>query len=304
MLMMLSLLVGVSSPPPLVAPIATKPVILTPRSYNEPLPRLPEGAAPAVRAVSKGSLPQLFTTGDYPAAALRNGEEGTAAFAIAIDPAGRVTACSITQSSGSASLDATTCSILQRRARYTPARDSGGAAVEDRSHGRVRWTLPSQQPIPFADHRMALIYTIDAAGTVARCRVEASTAQPGNEALCASMMAKARSIAAAAAKSVAITNRELVLEQGVLVGGRERVSDIGLGSGESRGTLSVLTLEIDPAGAITHCAGDDGTAEQWRAKAACRDSIRRRFVPLDPTASGQPTRHAVRYSASYMRPAD
>ena len=265
---------------------------------------MPDGAEPAVRAVSKGPLPQLFTADDYPAAALRNGEEGTAAFAIAIDPTGRVGACSITQSSGSASLDATTCSIIQRRARFTPARDPNGAAVEDRSQGRVRWVLPPQRPVPFTDQRMALIFTIDAAGTVASCRVEASAEQLGNASLCASMMAQARSISAAAARSVAITNRELVLEQGVLVGGRERVRDIGLGSGETRGTLLVLTLEIDPAGAVSHCTWDDGTAEQLRAKAGCRDSIRRRFIPLDPAASGQPMRHAVRYWASYMRPAD
>ena len=304
MIMMLSLLAGVAGQPVVFRPapplVIMGPAMLT--SYTAPLPPLPEGAEPAVRATA--NLPALFSTDDYPAAARREGQQGTVAFAVAIDRAGRVTACSITQPSGSVSLDWATCSIISRRARFTPARDVGGRAVEDRARGRIRWVLPPQPLIPFADHKMAMVFTIDAADAVAKCRVEGPGKALNNDRLCAGMMTKARSIAAEAAKVIAITNRELVLEQGVLVGGPDRTRNVAAGAGETRGTLFALVLEINPAGNVSYCAGADGAKDSPRVAAACRDSIKAKFVALDPAAGDQSTRQAVRYWASYTRPID
>lgn len=92
--------------------------------------------------VAGGSLARYFTADDYPAAALRNEEQGRTEFTLDVSAEGRVTACAITASSGSANLDSTTCRILRRRARYTPARDARGEAVADRDRGTVRWQLP------------------------------------------------------------------------------------------------------------------------------------------------------------------
>lgn len=78
---------------------------------------------------------------DYPAAALRNNEQGRVAFALAIDANGRVNGCRITRSSGSAALDAATCRIMRARARYTPARDARGIAVPDADVGVIDWIL-------------------------------------------------------------------------------------------------------------------------------------------------------------------
>ena len=80
---------------------------------------------------------------DYPAAALRNREQGRVAFALAIGADGRVHGCRITASSGSGALDSTTCRILRSRARYSPARDARGVPVPDADVGAIVWTLPS-----------------------------------------------------------------------------------------------------------------------------------------------------------------
>jgi TonB family protein len=101
------------------------------------------GAAAAVRARADPPLLSLFSPDDYPASALRNEETGRVAFTLAIGPNGRVTECAISQSSGSAALDSTTCRILRSRARYRPARDARGQAVADRDRGAVSWRLPS-----------------------------------------------------------------------------------------------------------------------------------------------------------------
>ncbi len=91
---------------------------------------------------AKTNLPELFSSDDYPQQSLRNEEQGTVAFTLSVNPQGRVSACVINQSSGSAALDNATCTILQRRARFTPARDGQGKAVADLATGRIRWVLP------------------------------------------------------------------------------------------------------------------------------------------------------------------
>ena len=106
----------------------------------DPPPRIERDTAVAQRA--SGSLPGLFSTDDYPQAALRNDEQGTVAFTLSINRRGRVDRCDIATSSGSAALDRATCRVLVRRGRFTPARDAGGRRVADTMSGRIRWQLP------------------------------------------------------------------------------------------------------------------------------------------------------------------
>jgi protein TonB len=91
-------------------------------------------------------LNRYFSRDDYPPAALRNEEEGIVRFRVAVLPNGRIGACTITASSGSAPLDATTCRILRSRVRYTPARP--GAPVAGADLGWVRYVLPPDRPRP------------------------------------------------------------------------------------------------------------------------------------------------------------
>lgn len=90
----------------------------------------------------RANLTSYFSDDDYPAEALRNDEQGVVAFSLTISLEGRVSRCTITGSSGSASLDETTCRILTERARYAPARDAAGHPTEGADHGRIAWRLP------------------------------------------------------------------------------------------------------------------------------------------------------------------
>ena len=145
----------VAAPPPLVRtntpspPIVTTPV-LNPNPPITPVarPAPPAPAAPPPPRVSqaaraKGNLPSLFSTDDYPQAAIRGEEQGTTAARLTISADGRVSDCSVTSSSGSSSLDSATCNILKRRARFTPAKDQNGQAISDTTSTRIRWELPS-----------------------------------------------------------------------------------------------------------------------------------------------------------------
>ena len=77
---------------------------------------------------------------DYPAAALADRPEGTVAFSLAVDHRGNVGQCQIRRSSGSATLDNATCTILARKAKFKPA---AAAGTGDRTYnGKVRWFAP------------------------------------------------------------------------------------------------------------------------------------------------------------------
>jgi protein TonB len=75
--------------------------------------------------------------------ALANREAGRVEFRLDVGPSGRVHGCTITRSSGSSALDATTCRILRSRARYTPARNSNGMPVGYPVEDAVEWWLPA-----------------------------------------------------------------------------------------------------------------------------------------------------------------
>jgi protein TonB len=80
---------------------------------------------------ARGDVRTLFSSDDYPASAQAAGAEGTAQAQLTIGADGRVTACNLIRSTGNGSLDAATCNILRRRAKFTPARDSNGNPTSD-----------------------------------------------------------------------------------------------------------------------------------------------------------------------------
>jgi TonB family protein len=108
----------------------------------------PAAAAEPKRAVAPSGLVALFSSDDYPAEAIRNREEGIVDFRITVGVDGRVAGCTVVGSSGSALLDSTTCRILGERARFTPARNAAGKAVEDIHTGRINWQLPEDYALP------------------------------------------------------------------------------------------------------------------------------------------------------------
>jgi protein TonB len=129
------------TPPPLVRMQAPEPPIQTvtappPPVYIPPVAPAPPPPPPPPRKVqsaqsAKGDLRSLFSADDYPASAQSSGAEGTVQATLTIGPDGRVVSCNVSRSSGNSSLDSTTCNILRRRAKFTPARDSNGQPTTD-----------------------------------------------------------------------------------------------------------------------------------------------------------------------------
>lgn len=127
-----------------------------------PVPRMAERLAS-----SRSPLANLISPDDYPDAAMEALEQGAVTVELGVTPEGRVGTCRIVRSSGSVSLDATTCRVLSRRARFQPARDSAGHAVSGRVEHRIGWELDSS--LPFESLAAISIARTDPAGAILYC---------------------------------------------------------------------------------------------------------------------------------------
>jgi len=108
-----------------------------------PVPKLPVLAKPT-KLKPRGNPANWVTNEDYPDAALRAEEQGRTAFRLAVGSDGRPTGCTITTSSGSSSLDRAACTLVMRRARFTPGKDESGKAVGGIYANSFSWRIPDE----------------------------------------------------------------------------------------------------------------------------------------------------------------
>lgn len=70
-----------------------------------------------------------FKVNDYPADAQKAGKEGVVIFEVTVGADGKPSACRIARSSGTPSLDETTCRVVMERAHFKPAMVNGKAVT-------------------------------------------------------------------------------------------------------------------------------------------------------------------------------
>lgn len=97
----------------------------------------PTSAATTVPAAPRGHSASWVTTDDYPPSSIRNAEQGTVEVDYLVNAQGRIEDCKVKVSSGSPTLDETTCRLVTRRGRYDP-KEVGTARVSSRQ----TWRLP------------------------------------------------------------------------------------------------------------------------------------------------------------------
>jgi TonB family protein len=93
----------------------------------------------ALKSRAKASLASFFSDLDYPSTALSKDLGGRVGFALLIGEDGRVADCTIVATSGVPSLDSQACALLQRRAKFEPARGIDGKAAKDSHVGGIVW---------------------------------------------------------------------------------------------------------------------------------------------------------------------
>lgn len=165
---------------PNVLAVPPPPMILTMPPPAPPVP--PPPPAPYVRAPSPKRNPGYWvTTNDYPSAALREEISGVTRFRAIVGPDGRVSDCEVIQTSGSDILDAATCRLIVRRARFNPALDEGGNPTSGYYTTNVRWMIPLD--LPPEPGTLTESYVVEADGALSNCRVKSQdgedTSGPG-----------------------------------------------------------------------------------------------------------------------------
>lgn len=113
-----------------------------PPAAGSPIPQTVALPKPAVRARPLGDQGQWVTLDDYPPIALAERREGTVEAMLRVNRLGFVENCTIMRSSGHADLDQTTCTAIQVRAFFEPARDAAGEPMTSDVPKRIRWVIP------------------------------------------------------------------------------------------------------------------------------------------------------------------
>lgn len=131
-------------------PIESTPLILPPLpqpTYGSGIDRVLPSPTPSATFDPVGAKPRndparWLTDRDYKPTWARLDLSGLARFRLDIAADGRVTDCAVTGSTGHSELDAATCRLISRRAKFEPARGSNGEPVAGSYTGSVMWKLP------------------------------------------------------------------------------------------------------------------------------------------------------------------
>ncbi|MWV27732.1 TonB family protein [Aurantiacibacter rhizosphaerae] len=123
-------------------------VLNPPRTLEIPGPEVimptPSPSFSAIAASPRNGPAGWITTNDYARSDLVRDREGTAGYRLVIGSDGKVDACEITRSSGHSTLDRNTCRLLERRARFDPAKNDRGETTVGTYTGSVTWQIPER----------------------------------------------------------------------------------------------------------------------------------------------------------------
>lgn len=90
---------------------------------------------------ARTNIARLLNNEDYPRAALSAEQSGIVKFAVLVDETGQVADCTVTGTSGVATLDAQSCAILKERAKFEPAVGADGKPAKDAVQARIVWAI-------------------------------------------------------------------------------------------------------------------------------------------------------------------
>jgi protein TonB len=142
----------VAPPPPINISVAPPPIQVQP-NIPPPAPpvRIIPPAAPPVPppppSQARGVSPKNQSSwasriqDNYPARALREEKQGTVGVSVTVGADGRVSACSVTSSSGTPDLDSAACEGMQRYARFDPALNAAGQPTSAQWSTRITYRL-------------------------------------------------------------------------------------------------------------------------------------------------------------------
>ena len=247
----------------------------------------------------------VFTSNDYPVAAMRAEATGVSVVSVIIDPAGRPLSCSVTKSSGVPSLDKASCALPMARGKFTPSKpgEQPGSRIVSLP---VRWALPTIQRA-LADVRGDVKLEVRPDGKIKRCRL--STVPDQGHIPNATQSAVCKAVNGLAVSAIAVFRAKLpsipyvmVLSQGQMIGGPDGARSIGRGSGEQLLAASAAALAIDADGKVVSCEWVDLDTVPMPGPEMCETFAKLEYTSLAEQAVDRSNRHAVVYRAIFTAP--
>lgn len=235
------------------------PAVPPPVQLPLPLPRPPtpvEAAPPAGSGTPPKFLNkfEVFNLHNYPYWAKGLDEEGTVRIFVEVSPAGTVTSCRVTQSSGSANLDLGTCDLITERGKFAPARDKTGRAVAATHVTSVTWKLEQTEPWKVQEGRSRIIYSVGANQIVSNCRVEQQPVDPGfDPRTCSALRPIAQMMVLTSPGQFNWQDWEVVLESATYKGAGDEPMKVGKAEGSMLFDREIARITINPAGRISRC---------------------------------------------------
>jgi TonB family protein len=124
-----------------------------------------------VKAVPLNDPASWVSANDYPPDARKRGDQGRVTFRLSVGADGKPLQCAIVESSGFPSLDAVTCKLLLKRARFYRPTNAAGAVSTGIYEKTINWALasPSLLARPHATYTVRI--NVDDKGMVQSCEV-------------------------------------------------------------------------------------------------------------------------------------
>ena len=235
-------------------------------------------ATGALAAKPVGDPRTWLTAEDYPASALEAGEEGTVQAAILVGASGKPEDCMIRISSGSADLDALTCSQLLKRAQFSPARDASGHSVPSKVVQQVRWAIPREKLI---SQGFRMTYSVSSDGHIDGCKIDEFGGHDP-DLTCSTQMVEELSQSALTKPLSAYSQVSVLLA--MQVDDDTKITILRPESGE-RKILTQARINVGPNGTITNCQPDHSTTYNGRSVDLCAGPVQvgQREFDRDPT---------------------
>lgn len=203
-----------------------------------------------------------------------------------VGPDGRVSDCTVEESSGYPALDTATCKLISGRARFTPARDNDGRPTTDTGEVSVRWMLEDNE-LPVAPWTIRLMAGLDKKGRLTNCAIQSGGAIRNVQPMMiyCSELSGAFSVRPDLAARFAGRETVLIFDQQFVP---EVVNSIDAPRDLVKYPLvskDVLRLGIDEQGRVVRCTQSSAEGDYKPPLDPCTAMKSRRFAP-NPKARG------------------
>jgi TonB family protein len=176
---------------------------------------------------------------------------------------GQVTQCTVTESSGSPTLDETACRLMRARASFHPARDATGKAIAARWSSKYRWDLPEIPPIPSTSWHIAAVLKVSATGTVLSCATQSTGPIPSSIAKPCDTFKGSVPPQLFRAIGGAGRPQSLTVEAALTFDDAPSPKLHYLGPGQQLSALVKVAFDVSEVGAVENCRSLPTNQERW-----------------------------------------